>query len=543
MATWRGRIEEAARVAAAFGSDFLRDFASADFRKSEDEDNSSAPGGSNEDTSANSPVPTLAPSNPQQSLLFDPFAIVEQLGYKEKPSQVSYGTLRAMCWKMPIIHAIIMARVNQVAQFATIQKNQFNYGFKVRLRDSEKAPTEEDQKFIKGMETFLLRTGVTENPRGRDSFETFLKKITYDSLVYDQACFEIVPNRLGQPAQFVAVDGATIRLADVPKTRMSYEDEKTIRYVQVYDGIVINEYSVEEMAFGIRNPRADLKTYGYGTSELEMMVQAVTALLWGWDYNARFFSQGSAQKGILNFKGSINDRQLNAFRRHWYNNLASVENAWRTPITNAQEGIDWVNLQQTNRDMEFSAWIDFLIKVACAFFQMDPVEVNFKYGNTGQRSAMNEAGNREKIIESRERGLRPLLRFIANQINLHILWPINESFEISFVGLDARTPEEQAELYTKRVKTYRTVNELRAEEDLPPIDGGDVILDSTYAQLKNAAMAGQTEGGDQPGEQGDQQGGDEGDFDFEAMLADLEEDEEDTDDPIEKAMDRVRIRI
>ncbi len=261
------------------------------------------------------------------------------------------------------------------------------------------------------------------------------------------------------------------------------DDDKQVRYVQIYDGMVIAEYTQEEMCFAVRNPRNDIRLYGYGTSELEMLVPSITSLLWAWDYNSKFFSQGSAAKGIINFKGAVPENQLKNFRRHWYQMLSGVENAFRTPITNAEE-LQFINMQTSNRDMEFSAFMDFLIKTVCSMYQMDPIEVNFKYGNTGQKGGMGEANNKEKILESRERGLRPLLRFMAANINRHIVWPMNENFEFEFVGLDAKTKGEIADDNTKRVKTIMMVDELRAEEDLPPLpDGsGQVVLDPVWMQ-------------------------------------------------------------
>jgi hypothetical protein len=168
-----------------------------------------------------------------------------------------------------------------------------------------------------------------------------------------------------------------------------------------------------------------------------------------------------------------------------------VANAWRTPITNADD-LQWISMHQNNRDMEYSAYMDFLIKVACSIFQINPVEVNFQYGNTGQRSALAEASNREKIIDSKERGLYPMLRFVSRLINQYLLWPVNEDFEFHFVGLDAATPDEIADRNLKLVKTTRTVDELRAEDGLEPLpDGmGEIILDPTWLQNKNAAQQG-----------------------------------------------------
>jgi len=473
-----------------------------------------------------------ANTNPK-SLFWDPYAIVEQLGYKDRPTAVTYATLKAMTFKMPIVQAIVQTRINQMASFCTPQHDRYQLGFRLKLRDSAKEPTKQDKIWIQDMEQIFMRTGVTDNPRGRDDMEMFMRRIMWDSLVYDQMTFEVVPNRKGVPAEWYAVDAATMRLADSSSTFADEDDMEAVRTVQVYDSMVISEFNQEEMCFGIRNPRTDLRLFGYGMSELEMLITTITSLLYAWEYNQNFFSQGSAAKGILNFKGAIPDHQLQTFRRQWYQMIASVENAWRTPIVNSDE-LQWVNMQTSNRDMEFSAWFDFLIKVACSIYSMDPTEINFKYGNTGQSGAgLQEASNKEKITESKERGLRPLLRFAARNFNKYIVWPINEEFEFDFVGLDAQTRDDMAELNTKRVKTVMMVDELRAEDDLPPLpDGkGEVILDPTWIQFYQMK-----EGGGMPGEEGGEggfppgEGDEEGDgeeMDFEQMLSKYDDKPED----------------
>ena len=445
-------------------------------------------------------VPTQKAKDDPKSLFWDPYAIIEQLGYKDRPSMVSYGTLRAMTWKMPIIQAIIQTRINQIASFCIPQHDRYQLGFRVKLRDKEKEPTKAESKWCDDMEKIIMRTGVTDNIRGRDSFEDFVRKVMYDSMVMDQMTFEIVPNRKGKPAEWYAVDASTIRLADTASTHMNEDLADAIRYVQIYDGMIISEYTQEELCFGIRNPRTDLRLFGYGVSELEMLIPVITSLLFSFEYNQNFFTQGSAAKGIINFKGTVPERQLASFRRQWYQMLTGAAGAWKTPITNSED-LQYINLQQSSRDMEFSAFIDFLIKVACSCYAIDPVEVNFQYGNSGQSASLVESSNKEKITESKERGLRPLIRFLSASLNKYIIWPTNEDFELEFVGLDSSTHAEVADLAGKQVKTYKTVDEIRAADDLPPLpDGeGEIILDPVWMQKHMANQGGMGEEGEEGG--------------------------------------------
>src|SRR4030042_455736 len=427
-----------------------------------------------------------------KSLIFDPYSIIENMGYKDRPTSISYSTLFQIFWKLPIVQAIHFLRIKQVAAFAKPQIDRYALGFRTRMRDRKRNPSKTELKQIVYLEDLLMNTGVTNNPKGRDSFKTLLKKVTWDSLLYDQFCVEKVLNRKGLPAAWYAVDATTMRIADNGKTFIDTEDKEAIRYVQIYDGMIINQFTQENMIFGVRNPSFNIRLHGYGVSELEMLITNITAMINTRSYNTKAFSQGIMAKGILNFEGTIPNARMEEFRRHWYNLLASFDNSHRMPVMNA-EGIKYINLQTTNREMEYSAWMDYLIKEACSVYATDPAEINFDYGKTGQKSALSESSSADKIMESKERGLRPLLEDIADAINLHIIQEINPDFIFEFVGLDPETKDKVVDRNMKRVKSFITINELRAEEDLPrlPEGEGDIILDAYYFQNKQALAAAQ----------------------------------------------------
>ena len=318
-----------------------------------------------------------------------------------------------------------------------------------------------------------------------------------DSLTFDQGCFEIVPDRKGRPSYFQIVDPTTIRLMD------TFERKPGEPFaIQMIDQSIVSDFTPEELAFCIRNPRSGIDSYGYGRSEIETLVREVTGFLWGIDYNRRFFSNGSSTKGVLNFKGTIPDRHLQAFRRQWYAMVQGVENAWRTPITNADE-IQWVNMQLSNKDMEFSSWIDFLIKIVCARYQIAPEEVNFSYGNSGQSQAMGTAPIEEKLKASKDLGLRPLVYFFFNVLNSHWLQRIDPDYEVVPVGLDSKGVDAETDLLMKQTKIYLTVDEAREAVGLEPLgDGkGGVILDPTWLQFYQNEQAQEEEG--EEGEEGE----------------------------------------
>lgn len=425
----------------------------------------------------------------KKSYIIDPLDFNQNFGYKDKPFSLSYQTLRRMS-KTPIINAIIKTRKNQIADFAEPQADKYSTGFIIRkkksLGEAESDNTAEEWKRIEEIQNILLNCGV-EDSWNNDDFETFIRKIADDSLTFDQMTFEVVRDRSGQLYEFFATDAATHRLAD------SYDDDEyegdTNRemvnghypsYVQIYQGNVKADYYPWELCFGIRNPSTALHHVGYGISELEELVSTITSMLWADEYNKKFFSQGSAPKGLLRIKGQVNEKQLQAFRQEWLSMVSGVQQAWKTPIVDAD--IDWIDLQKNNKDMEYSAWSEYLIKIACATYSIDPNEIGFDISSSTGTKSVFESNNEGKLKHSKDKGLYPLLKFIQRKINKYIVSQIDPNYEFQFVGLNGMTIQEELDVEIKKLSNFQTVNEIRKKYSLEPIEGGDVILNPTFVQ-------------------------------------------------------------
>lgn len=444
----------------------------------------------------------------------DPFAYMESLSHRDRPSMLSYEQLRLMASRTDVVNAILQTRINQVASFAQPVPDRYGIGYTIVMRDGQAPGTRAAAQMAQQLSREIQYCG--QPGMARDNFEAFLRKFTRDSLIYDQACAEVIPRRNGLPAFFEAVDSSTIRIAAVAQNASNELGHKITdlepttpfqqamqqyhrdllvqqgggmvpaKFVQLINGTVRATYAEDELFFGIRNPRTDLNVAGYGMSELETLVGVITSYLYAEEYNRRIFSQGSIPKGILNLKGDITDEQLRAFKREWTSLIAGVQNAWKTPVLNAED-IEYINLQTANKDMEYMQWIQFLVRVACAVYLIDPAEINFDMPRgLEQTNPLIESSNEAKLRASKDRGLAPLMRFIQRAINEMYVYRIDPDFEFRFVGLDSRTLEQQQGIAVQAVNSYKTLNEVRAMEDLPPLPNGDVVLNPTYVGMLQA---------------------------------------------------------
>ena len=444
--------------------------------------------------------------NPK-SFFIDPLEFNANLGYKDKAFSLTYTTLKRMS-KTPIINSIIKTRKNQVADFAEPQEDKYSTGFVIRKKHKngiEQKMTEQDKKIAFAITDFIMKGGNVGS-WGVDDFDTFIRKIVEDSLVFDQMTFEIVRNRRGKVESFLATDASTFRISDSfyekdydnsffhrngagvynerndfgPRVKGYYP-----AYVQVYQNAKVNEFYPWELCFGVRNPSTSIYANGYGCSELEDLINVVTSMLWGDEYNRRFFSQGSAPKGLLRIKGTNNEAALQQFKQQWQSMITGVMQGWKTPVVEAD--VDWIDLQKNNRDMEYSSWMEYLIKISCAIYSIDPTEIGWDISRGSGNSGLFEGSQAERLQHSKDKGLYPLLKFIQRKLNKYIVEQINPDFELVFMGLNGMTISEELDLDVKKLNSFQTINEIREKYELKPIEGGDVIENSTFVQAKNAA--------------------------------------------------------
>ena len=443
-------------------------------------------------------------------------------GYKNPTNAISFNTLNRM-GDIFIIKAIINTRIEQVQNYLKYSEDDQKPGFQIRFRKElgrdRKELSRNDYKKVEEIVKFLEDGGEMDKWECEDNFQDFTRKVLKDSLCLDQMTFEIVRSRSMELKKFRAVDAAMIRLLDTedPRHASMFEQYRfrgyLPRYAMVWDGqIVTNPVTQEkviyypwELGYGVRNKSTNVLRNGYGVSELETMVEIVTWILWGMQYNGNFFKQGSQPRGFINVKNSnIDQATLNEFRQDWKQTMSSVYNSHRVPVI---QGIDleWIDLQQSNRDMEFTEWIKFLLVIACAVYRMDPSELGFQFQDAAR--VFGQDGQRERLKHSQEKGLTPLLVFYQNVLNKYIISEIDDRFEFVFTGIEVEDEDAQVELDKKKldagVVCLEDMFEKYSGRKLDPEK--DTILNSVY----QTAQANKMYGGDQMNGMADEYGGEE----------------------------------
>lgn len=428
-------------------------------------------------------------------------------GYKRQAKTVGYELLRRM-GETPQIHAVIATRINQILNFRSfttdLQRQGWTIQRKKSLLDEEKKElTNQDKREIEKIASFIINGGESAKWDMNDDFDDFLKKFTRDSMELDQATFEISRNKGSDVIGYFATPSDTMRFLETidPKEREKYHYEDVKGYLPIYCQVWNNEiqknwltnepivYYPWELCFSIRNKSSDIRRNGYGRSELEILIEIVTWILWGMQYNGNFFKQGSNPKGFFTIDGALNPNTLNEMRSGWRNMMSGVENSHKIPILEGGK-VNWVDMQKSNADMEFQNWNEFLILLTCSVYSIDPSELGFHFKN--QSEMFGQQGQKERLEHSYSKGLIPLLKLIEKELNKYIVSEINDKFEFVFTGIDIEDEQAQLEMDVKKSAAGFT-----AMEDMFEKYSGrkfdpkkDTILNNVYLQAKQAAMMG-----------------------------------------------------
>lgn len=436
--------------------------------------------------------------------------------WRERWSGMNFDMLRGMVDQTPVLSAVVMTRIRQIQRFLRANTGGTGPGFQIAMKDSSAKLGKQEQETVSLLQGFFTNNGWETNPRQRarlrrDNLSTFMAKSVRDTLTLDSAPIETEYKRnraLGLDG-FYAVDGATIRLAN----EIGYQGEDEIFALQVVDGNIRAAYTYDDLIYVPRNPRTDVLVGGYGMSETELLVRTVTGFLNAFTYNTSYFDKNSIPKGMLHLSGNYDQNDLASFRRYWNAMVRGINNAWSLPVMvskDQESKASFENFGVEVNEIMFAKWMTFLTSIICAIYGMAPDEINFESFTAGT-SSLSGSDTEEKLVNSKDKGLRPLLAHYEDLFSDYIVSEWGDKYCFRWTGLD----EEDEKTRWDKEKTTLTFNEARKARGLEEVKGdwGNAPL---YQPLIQIFMAEQQAAGEdygvpgQPGQPGEPGGGDDG---------------------------------
>lgn len=457
----------------------------------------------------------------RKAIVDDPYFdnLGQQVTYKHKMSRMTNRTLKEVSLRDWLVSSIIQIRVDTLLRFSRPEHRRFEMGFRVVKRDVNAPYTDEDRQEIAALEDFIYHCGRKDKTPQDDTmlFGEFLKLVGRDALTFGHIAVEKVKTRAGGlhrfrplPAESVYLINKKLSKNQVESQTKSYRDaikpgdndpkkEQVVnevpidyyKYVQVsYDQRPIANFGDEDLVFKLFNPQNFADSNGYCYSPLELAIINITNHLNVENYNANFFTHGYAARGVLHLKGTVTQAQLMNFRRQFYNTISGQQHAWRTPVVAGLEAVEWVPMSASAREMEYINFNNHLMRIICAQFQIDPVELGLDYLiSANGRAPMQQANNEYKIVYSRERGLLPILWFVEDMMNSDILPALDKrlaaKYKFVFTGYTDETPQTEVAQMQAEMTVWKTMNDLlvQAQKDKINTPAANLPLNQAFWAL------------------------------------------------------------
>ena len=454
-----------------------------------------------------------------QSSFFDPYTQAQNYYGNLKTADrllnrdVDCWTLRRVAKKAWIINICIKHIQDTIKPYLKPTTNRNFRGFVIHKigEDVVKAAGQKSEERTQ-IEKFIMNTG-NDTDSERDGFQRFCLKILRDSLEIDQCATEIGYTRGGKPYAFWAVDGATIEkvLPDQP-------NPSNIKFVQLINNIPQAYYPEGTLVFDYQNPRSDVRYAFYGYSFVEQAIDLVTSAINTFTYNAGYFTENKLPKGMLLLDGNASQETVEEMEDYICDVMSgSAANQHRIPIIPSGNGsgentsIKWVQLAGTNKDMEFGQWLDFQMSCIVSMFGCSMEELGLQ---SNKSQPVFEHNSAPEIEASKTVILGNMLSFLQQYVN-KILEKFYPGYEFEFVGYERDDPKALLDIAKGELESYKTLNEVRKEKGLKPLDDEwadkcpanpqfTQMYQNAQTQAQGSGMV-DPEGGDFAGEESEQE--------------------------------------
>lgn len=441
----------------------------------------------------------------------------------EPNRSIDYSVLRRISEKAWLINAIIGHLSRQVQPFLKPSTDNNIRGFQIRLKDKGSTPSAEDKDLIKRYTAFFVNTGFGDDPDREDKLVQHATKAIRDVYTLDQVTTELQRTKTRKAYAFWAVDPATI----LKCSEEGYYGNDRIKYIQQVQLQTTAMFTRDDLIFDYMNPRTDVDHSGYGYSYVEQAIELILAMINSFVYNSGFFTEDRLPRGMLLLQGDADTEEVEMMEDYLINIMSGGPGSkWRVPILpagasgtgDAGRKVEWVSLQGSNKDMEFSQWTETIWSSVSALFGVDLEELGIKTSKSGSVLGDNVG---PKIDASKARGLATSLSFLESHYQ-KILDKLDPRFDFEFMGYERDDPSVKNSTREAELRTFKTIDEIRVESGLKPFkQPWSMIPLNPYAvQLFQSSQQG---GGDAaaggqagdpsgaPGAAGDDQGGDTGD--------------------------------
>lgn len=214
------------------------------------------------------------------------------------------------------------------------------------------------------------------------------------------------------------------------------------------------------------NPKFyDRKTVGKGVGTLAAAMDFVTEDETIRTWNKNFFKNGAVTSGVLKYDGKLTAEQKTQLESKWRQQNEGADNSNKTVILSG--GMSWQPTQFNQRELAFIEQR-----------KLDKDDIFLIFGvpkGLLMSDDVNLANAKQALWAFTRFTVRPRLKKIEEMLNSTIVKRYGDDLVFEFDNPVPNDRELELKEYQMGVNNWLTPNEVRAEEGLPPLEGGDVL--------------------------------------------------------------------
>lgn len=298
----------------------------------------------------------------------------------------------------------------------------------------------------------------------------FWEVVVASMLLWGNAYVEkIMSGRRIVSLDFLLPDRISIRRLDNGEREYRYRDiDGTIRVIAEAQMMHIPAFSLD----GIN-----------GLSPVQFGSNVMGAAMATDETSAGMFKNAMKSPGLVTMDAVMKPDQREDIRKH----VKSVSDSGGYMVL--EKGASFQQLSMNPEDAELLASRGFNVEELCRWFRVPP----FMVGHS-EKSTSWGTGIEQQMIGFLTFSLRPWLTRIEQSVKKNLLTPAEQTkyfAEFALEGLLRADSAARAAFYSSAGQNgWMTRNEMRRRENLPPMDGGDVL--TVQSNLVPIEMLGQT---------------------------------------------------
>lgn len=211
-----------------------------------------------------------------------------------------------------------------------------------------------------------------------------------------------------------------------------------------------------------------------GMSPIRYAAESIGLALAAEEYGARFFGNGSVPAGTLNVAGKLSPEQVRALRESWSNAYGGVGNSSKTAVL--FDGAKFERISMPPEEAQFIETRKYQVSDIARWYRVPPHMI-------GDLERATFSNIEHQALEFVTHTLRPWLVRWEQEINRKLFptssegQPSNTYVEFNVDGLLRGDIKARGDYYIRgRQWGWLSANDIRAKENMDPIDGGDVYL-------------------------------------------------------------------